>query len=175
MESWSKGHSGKRVCLDCGGLADVKPSASCNEPQHMNRYRTKLEKNNAYRRAKRAAARAAGTVDRTGRGNPENKAQYARRRHAEIRQEVFTKLGQSSCVNCGYSDVRALAIDHKNGGGSKHRRSVGSGTTYLRHLLSIPTVELQAELQVLCANCNAVKRDELEEWRVARPGSEAQD
>lgn len=161
--------------MDCGGLADVKPPASCEEPKHLDRYRIKLEKNNAYRRAKRAAARAAGTVDRTGRGNPENKAQYARRRHMELRQELFLKLGQSCCVTCGYSDVRALAIDHKNGGGSKHRRSVGSGTAYIRHLLSIPAAELQAEFQVLCANCNAVKRDELEEWRVARPGAEAQD
>lgn len=152
----------------------MKPPEVCTEPRHAERYRVKLEKNNAYRRARRAAARAAGTVDRTGRGNLENKAQYARRRHAELRADLFAKLGQDSCVSCGYSDLRALAIDHKNGGGGKHRRSVGSGTAYVRHLLSLPQDQLLAEFQVLCANCNAVKRDELEEWRVARQGSEAQ-
>ena len=63
--------------------------------------------------------------------------------------------GVISCLRCGFSDVRAIQIDHVNGGGNKmrnkHRNQTGLRTA----------VRENPELfQLLCANCNCIKRIE---------------
>lgn len=40
----------------------------------------------------------------------------ARKRHREMRIEVFELLGGAFCAHCGFRDPRALQIDHINGG-----------------------------------------------------------
>ena len=57
------------------------------------------------------------------------------------------------CVKCGYGDWRALQIDHVGGDGNRGRGSAGSG--YYLAILQDPH---QERYQVLCANCNWVKR-----------------
>jgi hypothetical protein len=113
-------------------------------------------------------AREAGTVYRKGRGNLAHKAAQNRKWHIELRAALFEKLGGAHCVQCGFSDVRALQLDHINGGGRQHRKSLSSGTAYFRALSKMSTSELVRTFQVLCANCNAIKREEREEWRWQR-------
>jgi hypothetical protein len=50
---------------------------------------------------------------------------------------------------------RALQIDHKTGGGGKHRKS--EGWKYRTNLHKIPTELLRKQFQLLCANCHAIK------------------
>ena len=69
------------------------------------------------------------------------------------RLEVILALG-NICCRCGFSDIRALQIDHINGGGSKERKTK-SGKSYLYHVLK----DL-SKYQLLCANCNWIKRYE---------------
>lgn len=57
------------------------------------------------------------------------------------------------CVRCGYGDWRALQIDHVGGDGGRDRRRAGRG--YYLAVLQDPHWE---RYQVLCANCNWVKR-----------------
>lgn len=61
------------------------------------------------------------------------------------------------CVKCGYSDSRALQIDHIHGGGNRERGTLWN-TQMQRKILS--SLEWEDEYQLLCANCNAIKRVE---------------
>jgi len=69
------------------------------------------------------------------------------------RQNVVDFLG-GKCVSCGFADWRALQIDHINGGGtreSKGRSQQGLFRDVYAH---------KDKYQVLCANCNSIKRIE---------------
>jgi hypothetical protein len=71
------------------------------------------------------------------------------------RQQVIDHLG-SHCVECGYcADDRALQIDHVNSDGAEQRRT-GAGRG--RALLHAVLTDEAGRYQLLCANCNAVKR-----------------
>lgn len=60
------------------------------------------------------------------------------------------------CVCCGFSDVRALQFDHVEGGGTKHRKIVS-----IRMLMFwLKRNNYPKEFQLLCANCNSIKRFE---------------
>ncbi len=62
--------------------------------------------------------------------------------------------GKIECAVCGFSDKRALQIDHINNDGNMDRRLHGSGLQFYRWLLFN---NYPAGYQVLCANCNAIK------------------
>lgn len=72
------------------------------------------------------------------------------------RQKVIDFLG-GRCIRCGFIDIRALQADHVNGGGSKDRR--GKRTSYKE------VVDNPGKYQLLCANCNWIKRVENGEVR----------
>lgn len=57
------------------------------------------------------------------------------------------------CASCGFSDLRALQIDHINGGGTSEIKRLGNGVKYYRHIMSNIS-----NYQILCANCNQIKR-----------------
>ncbi|MDG7005258.1 MAG: hypothetical protein JRN73_09990 [Nitrososphaerota archaeon] len=65
----------------------------------------------------------------------------------------------SKCVRCGFSDFRALQIDHVNGGGRSEARRL-AGVAYYLHVLDHIN---DGTYQLLCANCNWIKRAENEE------------
>ncbi len=157
-KGWSKGHSDSATCLSCNRVITAKP-VECAEPRHQSYYDQRLRRNNEYRRERRAKARSVGKVYRGGRGNPTNKADYQRRQVAVMRDVLFYRLG-TACARCGFTDKRALQFDHRKGGGSAHRRLIPGGLGYLRHLFAFSTDELQKHFQVLCANCNVIKRVE---------------
>lgn len=81
-----------------------------------------------------------------------------RHHYYRVREAVIAYLG-GRCSRCGFTDPRALQVDHivpKNQGGG-----------FKRH----PTAEYKAVLdgepgyQLLCANCNWIKRAENHEAR----------
>lgn len=79
-----------------------------------------------------------------------------------LRGEALAALG-GICARCGFSDRRALQIDHKSGGGSKDIKARGWNRRY-QEIIKDPGAAL-LKLQVLCANCNWIKRDENHETR----------
>lgn len=90
---------------------------------------------------------------------------------SKYRQAVLDTLG-CFCNRCGFADVRALQIDHVKGGGHKERSSA-SGYTYYKRILA--NSDLKALYQVLCANCNWIKRHENDETKARRhPASQLQ-
>lgn len=80
------------------------------------------------------------------------------KRHRTIRGRIIDKLG-GKCQRCGFTDYRALQIDHVNGGGCKEIRGSTSVHTYYTKVINDST----NSYQVLCANCNWIKRSEQNE------------
>lgn len=73
-----------------------------------------------------------------------------------IKEKIFALLG-GLCRHCGFDNKLALQIDHINGGGGKERSMFKSPTTYYSNVLR--TIELGDEkYQLLCANCNVIKK-----------------
>ena len=81
----------------------------------------------------------------------------------DIRMRLINLLG-GECVRCGFRDVKALQFDHINGGGSKIRSIGGGHYTIWRNYLKDP-VKANLEIQILCANCNWIKRYDKKEVR----------
>src|SRR3989304_7803960 len=72
-----------------------------------------------------------------------------------IREEVFAHYGGDppSCGCCGETHQTFLTIDHTNGGGEKHRKSLGMRGGYA-FLLWLRKQEFPSGYRVLCHNCN---------------------
>ena len=80
----------------------------------------------------------------------------------DYRKMVIDALG-AKCCRCGYdTDIRALQIDHIHGKGGEDRRAPGN--VYIRMLESIQRGETD-KYQVLCANCNWIKKQENREFK----------
>jgi len=78
-------------------------------------------------------------------------------RQDAIKLKVLTHYGngKTACIRCGFDDLRALSLDHINGGGYQHRKQVGSGI----HLYNwIIKNEFPEGFQTLCMNCQFIKR-----------------
>ena len=86
------------------------------------------------------------------------------KRVAKQRIEILELLG-CKCVKCNFNDDRALAIDHKFGGGTKERETVGGG--YYSHVLK-KIKSGSNDYQILCFNCNQIKKIENKEEKVKK-------
>lgn len=94
---------------------------------------------------------------------PASQANSHRRIYVDsVRLKCLDVLGRK-CIRCGYdSDVRALQIDHINSDGRLDRKGPGkkSGGSYYHHIFKNLD---SGRYQVLCANCNVIKRAEAQE------------
>ena len=88
----------------------------------------------------------------------QNRRNYINLHNEELRKSVITMLG-GECHRCGFSDIRALQIDHVNGGGGKELREIGNGKV-MTQIMALPIEEARSKYQVLCANCNWIKKAE---------------
>jgi len=79
-----------------------------------------------------------------------NKTRTPRQR--KYRTQALIKLG-AKCSSCGYDDIRALHIDHKNGDGKKERNIRNT----INKNISKGLIDI-GRYQLLCANCNWIKR-----------------
>lgn len=85
-------------------------------------------------------------------GYDTNLSREARRK---TRLLVLDLLG-NKCVKCGFKDIRALQVDHIKGGGLKETKNDPNyRANLLKHLQAGNT-----KFQLLCANCNFIKRYE---------------
>ena len=64
------------------------------------------------------------------------------------------KIIGNNCSICGYSDLRALQIDLKEGGITKEYEKYG--LNLLHHYLENPVLAKQ-KLELICANCKRIK------------------
>ncbi len=81
----------------------------------------------------------------------------------KLRLELLEIIGNSKCNRCGFDDVRALQLDHIKGDGAIERKKF-KNSHYEWHFYRYENPDLAKEkLQVLCANCNWIKREENDE------------
>lgn len=73
----------------------------------------------------------------------------------KVKIAIYDILGRV-CKNCGFEDTRALQIDHVNGNGSIERKQITG--SYYKHIL-IDLIKNPTKYQILCANCNWIKKD----------------
>jgi len=93
--------------------------------------------------------------------NREKRRKYQNKWRENLRIKVLNLLsnGKPECSICGYNDVRALQIDHVHGGGNKEVKKVGGNRcTFHNKILKMDPEEARKDYQVLCANCNMIKK-----------------
>ena len=86
--------------------------------------------------------------------NHEKSTKYQRDWIQALRKEVLDHYG-GTCVCCGEFRLPFLSLDHKDGGGNKHRNELGlrgSGIWAWAKRARYPDL-----FQVLCHNCNQAK------------------
>jgi len=76
--------------------------------------------------------------------------------------EIYRLLG-NKCKGCGVDDFRVLQIDHIEGGGRNEKKKLTSVRYQSFVLLSI--LNKEKRYQLLCANCNWIKRYENDEGK----------
>lgn len=83
--------------------------------------------------------------------------------HRTQRIELLKFVGGCKCKRCGNDDWMVLQIDHVYGGGNKEQKEnkrPSSPKIYQEHITKTPN-----KYQILCANCNWIKRYENKEHR----------
>lgn len=84
-----------------------------------------------------------------------------RRDRRALKVDALHRYGQA-CTRCGFSDIRALQIDHVDNNGAEERTALGgknfSGHTFYRWLKKQGWPD---GYQTLCANCNMIKQMEV--------------
>ena len=92
--------------------------------------------------------------------NPE----YPKRKWQNVKSVVFDLYGRK-CVRCGFSDMRALQLDHVKDDGNLNRirKRDGKRVTKTQPAWYDAMKSYRPEkYQILCANCNWIKRHERE-------------
>jgi hypothetical protein len=92
----------------------------------------------------------------------------ARERNRKIKEEVMRYYSpELKCLRCGFSDIRALSIDHLDGKGAEHRRKLSGLKRGGRIFYSwFKKNNYPSGFQVLCMNCQFIKREENNEGKV---------
>lgn len=78
------------------------------------------------------------------------------------REEALIKISGNppKCNRCGFSDIRILQIDHVDGGGQREADKFVTTYDFHKYILKAPLNEILEKYQVLCPNCNWIKRIE---------------
>lgn len=93
-------------------------------------------------------------VRRYRKNNAKRLLKWSRYYRKDLRKKTIEKYG-GRCARCGNDDFRVLQIDHVNGGGKKELKQTAP-TTYALRVLN----DKSNKYQLLCANCNWIKRYE---------------
>lgn len=140
-------------------LTDYKICGKCKQVKSINQFHV----DNYMKDKRRHVCKVCVQVYNKGRYDkglvPSSK--YSREHHAKLKIEVIKYYSPNMvCVVCGFSDIRALSIDHIKGDGAEHRK-VMKGNIY-------PWLKknyFPNGFQVLCMNCQFIKRHENHEFR----------
>ena len=94
----------------------------------------------------------------------EKTSEYKKKKNNELRMTVMKRLGGVECVWCGEDNFWVLSIDHINNDGCKERREKKRTSVQMWHrMLELTDEKLNKKYQVLCRNCNWMKRM-IDQW-----------
>jgi len=120
--------------------------------------KTKAQKNYAdwyARNLEKAREQKRIVMQKLRNENPEKYAAQSRKAKAREREKLFEIYGHE-CAICGFSDKRALTLDHRLNNGSDERKLLGERGVYRK----AKAVFSPDEYQILCMNCQFIKRVE---------------
>jgi hypothetical protein len=107
------------------------------------------------------------TPDERWRKRNPDKVKTHNAKRKQLRLDIINLLG-NKCSNCGYIGL-AIQIDHVNGGGNKERKTskgkVGVSYGYYKRIKD-KILKGSKEYQLLCANCNFIKRMTVENGEI---------
>lgn len=137
-------------CIRCGKklCADLKTCAVCR------RKRNKQQKVYLENRKENGICLSCGKQAENGLVRCLSCCDRQRQERQNLRVECLIAYGglRCSCPGCMETHVEFLEIDHVNGGGNKHRRTIkANGTDFYRWLRANG---FPKGFRVLCANCN---------------------
>lgn len=90
---------------------------------------------------------------------------YKRKIERQVKKRKAFAVFGDYCARCGFQDIRALQLDHIHGGGTKERngnKKIDKALSYYKWIIKNPELA-KLKFQVLCANCNWIKREESNE------------
>lgn len=149
------------LCVYCGNTQAKGGRKCCYTCQDVNRDRDKTARPHRYStgeiKVETKTKIVIKTVTKTRTVRLDDNA-VSRDTQSRLRSKVLEHFG-GECFKCGISDKRVLQLDHVHGGGSKHIKGVSWSVRY-QHALDNPNL-----YQLLCANCNWIKRHENREFR----------
>ncbi len=119
---------------------------------------------NEYRRL--ARAKKAGYYATERERNYWQHLTACRNLYYRYKEQVFAHYcdGKPKCAKCGFDNPKALSVDHINGKGNEHRKTLG-GVNIIKWIVKNNFPE---DFQILCMNCQFIKRHEevgYEKWR----------
>ncbi len=112
-----------------------------------------LEEMTAYRRRYERTQRAKEIHRNYYLQNKQAISLKCKKRHAALRIRVLLHYGLR-CACCGESHIEFLCIDHVNGQGNKHRKTIKAGHDFYNWLIKN---DFPQGFQTLCHNCNMAK------------------
>lgn len=118
----------------------------------MNRY--DRVPNDADRKKERVYRNSYNSKNRE-RARKTNRKTY-RRYRTKIRKFILDFFG-SKCVKCGFDNPKALQLDHINGDGYKDRKKRWNWFQKYKWIKRYPKAA-KKKYQLLCANCNWIKK-----------------
>lgn len=88
--------------------------------------------------------------------HPDKYSEYKEtlRSAAQKERERITSHYGNKCACCEIGDMDVLSLDHVEGGGTRHRKEIGSGPKFFKWVESAGFPPL---FQTLCLNCNIAK------------------
>lgn len=146
------------ICYQCEKRESRPGRKSCEicatwQKEYRRANRDKLLTNMVIYRQKHGDKwRAVAKANRTA--NPEKERAYRSDYRQKLKLIVFaaySRNGEVKCALCDECRIGALTMDHINGGGSTHRKSISKIYFWLRKNGYPP------EYQILCSNCNFKK------------------
>jgi len=136
---------------------------TCSKQKNRERYKKWYEENKEKARADKAANMRKYRLE-----NPEKYKKQSRASQQKLRDKIFETFGHC-CAICGFSDKRALSLDHVFNNGAEERRLLSIRVIYRRSLLP----ENQHQYRMLCMNCQFVERHKANrqnQWRQQHGG-----
>jgi hypothetical protein len=161
----------QKYCIDCGKI-NVKNYYTINNKEYYQTHRVEHDEvtkqwnkdhpeyyKNYYEENKEKIIKRNGDYQKE---NLEQTQTNHRTSHHKKRMLAFNLLG-GQCINPygqhkePYTDLRCLQIDHIHGGGREHFRK---RSTYGIIADVIKDIDRKSKYQLMCANCNWIKRFE---------------
>jgi len=150
------------MCPSCGARPPAPNRSCCEKCLERARKNAQIRRIKHPDKVKNAISRwhknnpdkVKANGDRFHRRHPNARRTYYLRQLDRARKIIFGHYG-SKCACCGEDIAEFLTIDHIDGNGNKHRRSLNKrGFGFYRWLIN---QGLPSGYQILCWNCNCAK------------------